>query len=63
MIIKQRVATLLGVYLMLREPPKRDERGFSQSAETSILIAGAVGVALLVISLLTRFVRAKMAEI
>ena len=63
MIIKQRVATLLGVYLMLREPPKRDERGLSQSAETSILIAGAVGVALLVISLLTRFVRAKMAEI
>ncbi len=63
MIIKQRVATLLGVYLMLRDPPKRDERGLSQSAETSILIAGAVGVALLVISLLTRFVRAKMAEI
>jgi len=48
---------------MLRDPPKRDERGLSQSAETSILIAGAVGVALLVISLLTRFVRAKMAEI
>ena len=63
MIIKQRVATLLGVYLMLRDPPTRDERGLSQSAETSILIAGAVGVALLVISLLTRFVRAKMAEI
>lgn len=63
MIIKQRVATLLGLYLMLRDPPKRDERGLSQSAETSILIAGAVGVALLVISLLTRFVRAKMAEI
>ena len=63
MIIKQRVATLLGVYLMLTDPPKRDERGLSQSAETSILIAGAVGVALLVISLLTRFVRAKMAEI
>ena len=63
MIIKQRVATLLGVYLMLRDPPKRGERGLSQSAETSILIAGAVGVALLVISLLTRFVRAKMAEI
>ena len=63
MIIKQRVATLLGLYLMLRDPPKRDERGLSQSAETSILIAGAVGIALLVISLLTRFVRAKMAEI
>ena len=63
MIIKQRVATLLGVYLMLRDPPERDERGLSQSAETSILIAGAVGVALLVIGLLTRFVRAKMAEI
>ena len=63
MIINQRVATLLGVYLMLRDPPKRDERGLSQSAETSILIAGAVGVALLVISLLTRFVRAKLAEI
>ena len=63
MIIKQHVATLLGVYLMLRDPSERDERGLSQSAETSILIAGAVGVALLVISLLTRFVRAKMAEI
>lgn len=63
MIIKQRVATMLGLYLMLRDPPKRDERGLSQSAETSILIAGAVGIALLVISLITRFVRAKMAEI
>jgi hypothetical protein len=63
MIIKQHFATLIGVYLMLRDPPKRDERGLSQSAETSILIAGAVGVALLVITLLTRFVRAKMAEI
>ena len=63
MIIKQRVATMLGLYLMLRDPPKRDERGLSQSAETSILIAGAVGITLLVISLITRFVRAKMAEI
>ena len=63
MIIKQRLASMFGLYLMLKDPPVRNERGLSQSAETSILIAGAVGVALLVISLLTRFVRAKMAEI
>ncbi len=63
MIIKQRLAAVLGLYLMLKEPPKRDERGLSQSAETAILIAGAVAVALVVVTLITNFIRAKMAEI
>ena len=40
-----------------------DERGLSQSAETAILIAGAVTVALVVVGLVTAYVRTKMAQI
>ena len=41
----------------------RDERGLSQSAENAILLAGAVTVAGIVITLITAYVRAKLPKI
>ncbi len=37
-------------------PPQRDERGLSQSTENAILLAGAISIALLVISVVTKYV-------
>jgi hypothetical protein len=63
MKFKVRFAMLVGLLLLIKEPPARDERGLSQSAETAILVAGAVTVALLVVGLITAFVRGKLANI
>jgi hypothetical protein len=52
-----------GLLLMLKDPPKRDERGISQSAESAILLAGAVAIAIVVVALITSFVRAKLAKL
>ncbi|MGV8907343.1 MAG: hypothetical protein ACOH1Y_00030 [Propionicimonas sp.] len=49
---------LLG--MLLAPPPKRDQRGLSQSTENAILLAGAVAVALIVISAVTIYVTAKL---
>lgn len=38
----------------------RDERGLSQSAETAILLAGAVVVAGIVVTVITAFVKSKL---
>jgi hypothetical protein len=57
------VTSLAGLLILLEDRGKRDERGLSQSAETAILIAGAVTVALILIGLVTTFVRSKMAGI
>ncbi len=40
--------------------PRRSERGLSQSTENAILLAGAVTIALLVISAVTVYVNAKL---
>lgn len=63
MHLKQFAFTTLGLIILLREPPKRDERGISQSAESAILLAGAVAVAIIVVTLITAFVKRKLAEI
>lgn len=60
MQVKSTLAVVLGFILNAQEPPPRHERGLSQSAETAILIAGAVAVAILVVTIITRFVTAKM---
>jgi hypothetical protein len=60
---KQLAATLVGMLVFLKDPRNRDERGLSQSAETAILIAGAVTVALVVVGLVTAYVRTKMAQL
>ena len=51
---------LLQHHLTLLIPPRRDERGLSQSTENAILLAGAVTIALLVVSVITKFVEAKL---
>ena len=60
---KHIAATLVGMMVLLKEPRSRDERGLSQSAETAIIIAGAVAIATVVVALITTYVRTKLAEI
>jgi len=50
----------LGLLVLLKDPRARDERGLSQSAENAILLAGAVTVAIIVVSAITAYVRARM---
>lgn len=57
------VWSALGSVLALSDRERRDERGLSQSAETAILLAGAVTIALLVVALITAFVKTKLAQI
>ena len=63
MNFKHIAATLVGMMILLKEPRPRDERGLSQSAETAIIIAGAVAIATVVVALITTYVRTKLAEI
>jgi branched-subunit amino acid transport protein len=49
---------LLGA--LVAPPPPWDQRGLSQSTENAILLAGAVAVALIVISAVTIYVSAKL---
>ena len=51
---------LLQHHLNLLIPPRRDERGLSQSTETAILLAGAGTISLLVVSVITIYVEAKL---
>ena len=46
----------------LQHPPNRDmdQRGLSQSTENAILLAGAVGIAVLIISAITAYVQANL---
>ena len=63
MNIKHIAATLVGMVVLLKDPRSRNERGLSQSAETAIIIAGAVAIATVVVALITTYVRTKLAEI
>ena len=49
--------------VLLKDPQPRDERGLSQSAETAIIIAGAVAIATVVVALISTYVRTELAEI
>ena len=60
---KTLVWSVVGSILALPDRERRDERGLSQSAETAILLAGAVTIALLVVALITAFVKTKLAQI
>jgi len=64
MKIKTLAVTLVGLLVVLVAPPQprqtRDERGLSQSAETAILLAGAVAVAAIVVAVVTAFVKSKL---
>ena len=63
MSFKHIAATLVGLMVLVKDPQSRDERGLSQSAETAIIIAGAVAIATVVVALITTYVRTKLAEI
>ena len=52
------VTTLLTA--LLTPPPRRDERGLSQSVENAVLLGGAVAIATLVIFVITAYVRANL---
>ena len=60
---KHLATTLLGMLVLLKNPEARNERGLSQSAETAIIIAGAVAIATVVVALITAFVQAELAKI
>lgn len=51
-------AGLVGFFL--QPPPERDERGLSQSTENAILLAGAIVIAGIVISMVTVYVQNNM---
>lgn len=53
----QTIHTLVAVAHELKSPPARDERGLSQSTENAILLAGAVAIAMIIITVITAFVR------
>ncbi len=57
---KKLVAVLIGTVVLLRDAARSDQRGLSQSAESAILLAGAVTIAGIVIALVTSFVRSKL---
>ncbi|HSU36282.1 MAG TPA: hypothetical protein VLJ88_11550 [Propionibacteriaceae bacterium] len=63
MKFKYIAATLMGIAVLLKDPQPRDERGLSQSAETAIIIAGAVAIATVVVALISSYVRTRLAEI
>lgn len=56
------VHIVLGWWSALAGPPqhKRNERGLSQSTENAILLAGAVTVAVLIVTVITAYVRARL---
>lgn len=52
----------IGRILQLRDAtaPRRDQRGLSQSTENAILLAGAVAVAVIIIGVITEYVRSNL---
>jgi hypothetical protein len=60
---KQLATTVVGMLVLLKNPQVRNERGLSQSAETAIIIAGAVAIATVIVALVTAFVQSQLAKI
>lgn len=54
------VHALVGLLIMVKHLPERDERGLSQSAENAILIAGAVAVAVAIVAAIRAFVLSRL---
>jgi hypothetical protein len=42
MKVQHYAAVMVGLFVLLKDPHSRNERGLSQSAENAILLAGAV---------------------
>ena len=60
MNIKQYVASVVGLLILVRGRTIRDERGLSQSAEGAILIGAAVAVALIIAVFLKTYVESHL---
>ena len=64
MKVKTLLAVIIGMLVALQPPRRlrreRDERGLSGSAETAILLAGAVVLATVVVTIITVFVKSKL---
>jgi hypothetical protein len=58
--IKQYVASVVGLLILVRGRTIRDERGLSQSAEGAILIGAAVAVALIIAVFLKTYVESHL---
>jgi hypothetical protein len=53
-------ANALAVRVLTYRPQLADERGLSQSTENAILLAGAVAIAGIIITVITAYVRAHL---
>lgn len=51
---------ITAILTVILPPRPRDERGLSQSTENAILLAGAVAIAVIVISVITAYVQANL---
>lgn len=51
------IHSIIATWVIITQPAKRDQRGLSQSTENAILLAGAVAIALIIIGVITAFVR------
>ena len=60
MNIKQYVASVVGLLIVVRGRRIRDERGLSQSAEGAILMGAAVAVALIIAVFLKTYVESHL---
>ena len=60
MNVKQWASYVVGVLVLMSQPPVRSERGLSQSAENAILLAGAALVAGIIIRVMTVYVTKNM---
>jgi uncharacterized membrane protein len=58
--IKQYVASVVGLLMLVRGHRIRDERGLSQSAEGAILMGAAVAVALIIAVFLRAYVESHL---
>ena len=55
------VFTVMAMWWRVTHPPTvRNERGLSQSTENAILLAGAVTVAVLIVTVITAYVKARL---
>lgn len=60
MKLSQIAYLLVGLVITFKEPVVRDERGLSQSAESAILIGGAVAVAFAIVAAIRSFVLSRL---
>lgn len=63
MKLGEHLAALVGILVLLKDPPPRDERGLSTSAETAIIVAGAVAIATAAVFLIRAFVTSELGKL